>query len=374
MRTPGQDDICLAKGICGLQIEQDDFSEEDARTVPGRTYALVAMMSLVGIAVLMAGALFGLADVGNGRISPVLAAFMMLSLWAGLIINGITHIVWFARPNRRRLDLRAGWIMTAILIAGLTLPTFEIFKQAILPARGFPLDPTLAAIDRALFFGHDPWTITHAVFGSLGATLFFDKLYAIWLPLMFVFPAVAVMGVSDLRLRTRMLACWLASWLLIAGIGAWIFGSAGPCYYTALIGPDPGFAAFDQRLAALAAAAHAKGQVIAAVDFQQMLLRQMKAGGVDAVGGISAMPSMHVAMASLFAMAGFARVRWLGILMTAYAIGIWIGSIHLGWHYAIDGIVGAAMMALLWWATGHVVGLSGKRALSKRASEKRTGA
>jgi hypothetical protein len=31
---------------------------------------------------------------------------------------------------------------------------------------------------------------------------------------------------------------------------------------------------------------------------------------------------------------------------------IWIASIHLGWHYASDGLLGAAMMAGLWVLSG----------------------
>jgi hypothetical protein len=42
-------------------------------------------------------------------------------------------------------------------------------------------------------------------------------------------------------------------------------------------------------------------------------------------------------------------------LMTAYALMIWIGSVHLGWHYATDGLVGVLMMLGLWKAAGHLI-------------------
>lgn len=281
-------------------------------------------------------------------VGPVLASYAMVSLWAGLIVCGTAQAIALLTPGKWRPDLRAGWLVLAMLLSGITLPLFQIFKQVILPARGFPLDPALAKADNALFFGHDAWEVTHAMFGNVGMTRLFDAAYAIWLPMMFLFPAVIVMAFADLKLRTRLMACWLAAWILIASLAAWIFGSAGPCYYNALVAPHAGFQALNAKLKALSVVAQADGQNIAALEFQDMLLRQMYGGSFVSAGGISAMPSMHVAMATLFAITAFRIARPLGWVFTAYAVTIWIGSVHLGWHYAIDGIVGAAMMAAIW--------------------------
>ena len=286
---------------------------------------------------------------------PVLASLMMLSMWAGLAIAVLAHVVAMATSRRWRLDARAPWLILSILASGFTLPLFELFKQRILPARGFPLDPMIAGAERFILGGHDAWQVTHALFGNVNATVFFDRLYAFWLPMMFMFPMVAVMAAHDLRLRARLIGCWLSSWVFIAGIGAWAFGSAGPCYYTSLVGPDAGFSAFHAQLARLGAEAHARGIVIAAIDFQSMLLSEIGVDHLLPAGGISAMPSMHVAMATLFALSAFMIARPLGWIFSVYALIIWIGSIHLGWHYASDGIVGAAMMALLWIISGKVV-------------------
>jgi PAP2 superfamily len=322
-----------------------------------RRFASLAILGLCGALFLSSIVIMALAGSGGAHFSPLLAGYMMVSLWCALGIALIFQVAAMLHNRRWQLDLRAPWLLVAVLLAGTTLPVFELFKQRLLPSRGFPFDPYLASVDRFLFFGHDGWQVTHAVFGSLPATLLIDRLYALWIPLMFAFPAATVMMIGDVRQRVRILATWLASWIVIAGGSAWVFGSAGPCYYVALVGPNAGFSAFNEKFAAMAATARAQGPVLINFDLQALLLRGWQAGAQSnaAAGGISAMPSMHVAMASLFAMAGFAHSRWMGWLMTAYALMIWIGSVHLGWHYATDGLVGVLMMLGLWKAAGHLI-------------------
>jgi hypothetical protein len=319
---------------------------------PDHAFISRALLLFAFILTAFAGLIVFVAAASGVSYGPVLASLMMISLWTGVVIAMIAQVVAIATPGAWRLDVRAPWLTVAILASGITMPLFELFKQRVLPLRGFPLDKPIAAFERTLLFGHDAWSLTHTLFGTVGMTLFFDRLYAVWLPMMFLFPIIAVVAAQSERLRARLLICWLSSWVFIAGIGAWIFGSAGPCYYTRLIGPDAGFAGLDQQLATLSGQAHANGQVIAAIDFQAMLLNEQSATTLLPAGGISAMPSMHVAMAVLFALAGFSFGRVAGWIFVAYAVLIWIGSIHLGWHYATDGIVGAAMMIGLWHVSG----------------------
>ncbi len=328
-------------------------------------FSLKAIGGLCAILMVFALLIVTISVAMSLEFGPVLASFMMMALWAGLAVCALAQLVAIATPGRWTFDLRARWLILAILMVGLTLPLFQLFKQHILPARGFPFDPYVAALDRFLFAGHDAWRITHALFGSVGGTLFFDRVYALWLPMMFVFPMIAVMAARDERVRARLLGCWIISWVLIAVLGAWVFGSAGPCYYIQLVGPDAGFSELNARLAALGVAAQKEGQVLAALDFQAMLLAEHWTTDLLPAGGISAMPSMHVAMATLFALSGYRIYRPLGHVMALYAVLIWIGSVHLGWHYASDGIVGAAMMALLWHVSGKVITPLSQAALSR---------
>lgn len=328
-------------------------------------FSLKAIGALCAILLVFALLMVTMSAAMSLEFGPVLASFMMMALCAGLAVCALAQLVAIATPGRWTFDLRARWLILAILMVGLTLPLFQLFKQHILPARGFPFDPYVAALDRFLFAGHDAWRITHALFGSVGGTLFFDRVYALWLPMMFVFPMIAVMAARDERVRARLLGCWIISWVLIAVLGAWVFGSAGPCYYIQLVGPDAGFSELNARLAALGVAAQKEGQVLAALDFQAMLLAEHRTTDLLPAGGISAMPSMHVAMATLFALSGYRIYRPLGHVMALYAVLIWIGSVHLGWHYASDGIIGAAMMALLWHVSGKVITPLSQAALSR---------
>ncbi len=71
--------------------------------------------------------------------------------------------------------------------------------------------------------------------------------------------------------------------------------------------------------------------------------------------GISAMPSMHIVMAVLIAIAGWRINKWWGAGLTALAAIVVIGSIHLAWHYAVDGIAGTALALVFWWVAGIIV-------------------
>ena len=71
------------------------------------------------------------------------------------------------------------------------------------------------------------------------------------------------------------------------------------------------------------------------------------------------MPSMHVTLAVWTVIA--ARALWRPLMFPAivYALVIWAASIASGWHYALDGIVGALI------AIGMV------KLLSRRSDRKR---
>ncbi|WP_344708195.1 phosphatase PAP2 family protein [Sphingomonas humi] len=258
----------------------------------------------------------------------------------------------FHPPLRHNWKTKAVWLLTATLVVGQTFASYAMFKQVLLPQRGFLWDQTFAHIGRTLFGGTSPWVITHAVFGSVGGSRFLNALYSAWLAIIFIYPLFAGACVNDRRLRFQMIASWLGAWIFIGTIAAWYFASAGPVFYNALIGPDPDYHSLQMRLSAIEAHAASEGNPIQTLQFQPMLLELYHRRVFDSVGGISAMPSMHVALATLLALTGFAKGRLLGFVLSGYAFLIWVGSVHFGWHYFVDGPVAAVLMAVVWKATG----------------------
>ena len=66
---------------------------------------------------------------------------------------------------------------------------------------------------------------------------------------------------------------------------------------------------------------------------------------------------MHIVLASLWAFAAWHMSRVLGVALTGYVALIWIGSVHLGWHYFSDGLVSLVIIATVWWLVGRAMGL-----------------
>ena len=65
------------------------------------------------------------------------------------------------------------------------------------------------------------------------------------------------------------------------------------------------------------------------------------------------MPSLHNAICVLMALAAWRLDRRLGLLAWFYALWIFLGSVALAWHYAVDGLVALAATWLIWAGAGR---------------------
>lgn len=85
-----------------------------------------------------------------------------------------------------------------------------------------------------------------------------------------------------------------------------------------------------------------------ALNIQNYLMGQYKSGGGMVGDGISAFPSLHVGMATLIAIFFYDMNRIIGIAAFGFCAIIFVGSIVLGWHYAIDGIASFCAVPIFW--------------------------
>ena len=86
-----------------------------------------------------------------------------------------------------------------------------------------------------------------------------------------------------------------------------------------------------------------------------MLLSSYISASPGVGGGISAAPSMHVSVATLNALFLSRYGKAPSILAWGYCLVIFLGSVHLGWHYAVDGYIAFGMTLLIWKGAGWLV-------------------
>lgn len=237
--------------------------------------------------------------------------------------------------------------LSPILMMPFFFASFSVLKMLMPRYVPFWLDEPFARLDQILFFGYHPWQITHAVFTTPEATVTIDLFYSVWVLLL----SVAIAGFALFAPRTERARFFLSfggAWFFLGFIGAWLGSSAGPCFLANLNSPlAPEFAGLMQRLHA---ASNSMDTVAQAVEWQEMLWSGYESQTYRFGMGISAMPSLHNAIAVLYAIIAFRFGKIAGWVFTAYAIIIFIGSIHLGWHYAVDGIFSAVGMWAIWRA------------------------
>ncbi len=89
-----------------------------------------------------------------------------------------------------------------------------------------------------------------------------------------------------------------------------------------------------------------------ALPTQQYLWDEYIANANGIGSGISAMPSLHVSIAVLMALSIYRLNKTIGYFAYAFAVIIQIGSVHLAWHYAIDGYLATLLTVMLWKIVG----------------------
>jgi len=239
-----------------------------------------------------------------------------------------------------------------IIIFGLIpieLNLFDSLKMCITDLIPFYCDVIFMKLDYILHFNNHPWVFFLPILTSAIAAKAIDLLYASWYFAVNIF----IFWLSWSNRRKLRMQFFMTNILILFVIGnfmATILSSAGPCYYekvTRYTENNP-FRPLMEKLHTIN-----NDIPLVAVELQGNLWKNYVKKGRVFGNYISAMPSVHVAFAALFALTLSAINIYLGIVGWAYWLVILIGSVILGWHYALDGYFATLITIALWKLSGY---------------------
>ncbi len=209
-------------------------------------------------------------------------------------------------------------------------------------------DPVFAAIDKALHFGMYPHETIIPAANMIGAGRVLDAAYALWLLVMFFVTGYTMFVETDLYRRLRFLWTYLLSWILLGTIGATVFSSVGPLFYHDFYPGLPDvYASVTKNMDVMSSTGF-----LFAAKTRELLLGWAHNDRIFDPNALSAMPSMHLAVSWIMVMYARSLGRRPFMLALPFFVMMYLGSIYLGFHYAIDAYVSVVVTSLIWWIAG----------------------
>ena len=314
-------------------------------------YVLVLCYTLGGLALMSATGTMGLAAF-KPYVSKWINLFFFIFPVSAILIDSIRVV--HRIDARRRLGLLNAFspMRLAYMVSGTALllwlflfqGTFTSVKNAMFAWNGaFRYDRIHADIDKFLHFGIDPWRIVEPLVANDTLRWITEFNYnAIYFSLSFGTLYFVATSPRAEKVRAHYIACFVLAWIVIGNLLAGLFLSAGPAFYGHVTGDTARFAELLDYLARSEGAHAASG-------YQAYLWKLHEGGNSGFASGISAFPSVHVSLSVLNMFFAYEVSRRLGYAMTAYAFFIFLSSVALGWHYAIDGYASVAVVAALYF-------------------------
>jgi len=264
------------------------------------------------------------------------AKYFLIGIVVGLLI--IFWVVGRQELGRRIVPVGYAVLATILLQAGFTL-----LKNTMPFAGQYFADPFLANLDRALHFGVDPWVIMHWLGQYLPVDYLMYSYLTVWALPAFALPIIIAASDGNHTRAMRTIALYVVAWVLLGNVLAFAGLSVGPVYYDLLTG--------DTRFADLTQALISSGVTESPIGRTQQGLWQIYIGQRAGVGsGISAFPSVHVAVATVTAIYMAERSKWLILPAVMFLFFTFFLSVYTGYHYAIDGYASILVVFTFWWA------------------------
>jgi hypothetical protein len=253
--------------------------------------------------------------------------------------------------TRYRLSERLMTGLPIFVILSLSASAFSSLKMMIPDFHAFDWDATFILWDRWLHGGHDPWLLLQPILGHPLVTWSLNAAYHAWFVVLYGTVFFMAFRLRDARLRAQFFIAYLLCWAIQGNLLAAVFASVGPVFYGPLTGAESSFTPLMAYLEAVS-----RDYPLSALRVQQFLWDSYSAGSLVTGAGISAMPSLHVASSLLFVLVFWRINRPLGVAMVFFLAAILIGSVHLGYHYAIDGYAAIVVTLAIWFGIGRLLG------------------
>jgi hypothetical protein len=262
---------------------------------------------------------------------------ILSTTWALLALVVVDIVVRWTRVRRQGVSLwratRARWTPYRVGMIALALVTYQVVYLCYRNLKSWdvlltPRDDMLLRWDRWLFFGHSPAVLLHDLLGRDLAARLLTDLYESFSTL------VTLALVAALAFAPTVRSTYV---FVVSAMWAWILG-VGSYYLIPSLGP---FHAAPEEFQGLT---HTSIQTTQAtyVAEREYLLAHPQAH--DAFAQISAFASLHCALTCLlFLMARYYGLRRLSWFVAAFLAGTVVATIYLGWHFAVDDIVGVVL-------------------------------
>ena len=295
-----------------------------------------------------------------------------VGLFAILLVRLVVYLEEGKRPSREvtreitELFQNPGRIVNAMPLVFAVM----FFNKALLELKmqipalhPFDWDQTLSRFDRHLHFGFDPWVLLQPIMGFDVVTFLCNIFYSLWF--FVIFGALLWFGFQKqaTELRTRFFISYMLLWFVGGGLMALIFSSAGPAFYGQLGLHDDPYVGLRSYLS------NVNGRIPVWSMAVQEELWEGYLGLTNPIG-ISAFPSMHNGAAFLVALSFRPISKALSNVLFGFTGLIFMSSIHLGWHYAVDGYAAFALALLCWWAAGPVANYLHQQDTMKRFNQR----
>jgi hypothetical protein len=329
-------------------LERDIAVPPGRRKLPAWWLPLAIALVYSLIAVMLPHAWNGIGALFAYRLPLVLGLLGVVPFTIGVLrcrvrIGGPAATGW---PAALRLAHAEGWLGERLVWFAALLIVIPVFfwgfaawKTQVGP---FRWDVELAQLDRVIH-GTDPYRLLPQ---SLYLTRLMDGVYWMW---NYLFLAVMLWQgwAGSRRDRIHFWLAFVLTWVLLGTVLAHAVSSAGPCYYDRVTGSFGPFANLQAHLEA----------VDRLYDLRLFVLRDYLWSGVERAevafaGGISAFPSLHIAMPTLACCAAWRVSRWLAGAFAIFAVVTLICAVGLGWHYAVDGYASMLLVPMIWRVAG----------------------